>query len=148
MLLYIYIVICLNIFSHFVGVFLHLFIYFIPFAHNFPTVGSLSPQCAHASPPWAQQLAPPTSLSLVHPQVRWFYPPFSLVPVVGTSWAHNWINTDAQPFSREIYLDSQTENIKPVLELKANCNKTFVQKELSFRLEAKSFYNINRFHNN
>ncbi len=115
----IYVVICPNI-SHFVGVLLHLFISSILFAHSFPTVGSQSPRCAHTSPPWAHMVAPPTSLSLVNPQVRWFYRLFSLVPTVGTSWAHNGINTDAQPFSGEHYLDSQTDNTKPVLEPKAN----------------------------
>ncbi len=43
MLPYIYVVICLNI-SHFVGVLLHLFINFIPFAHSFPTVGPQVPK--------------------------------------------------------------------------------------------------------
>ncbi len=120
----IYIVICLNI-SHFVGALLHLFTNSILFAHSFPTVSPLFPPWAHTSPPSAHMLAPPTSLSLVHPQVRWFYLPFSWVPTVGTSWAHNWINTDAEPFSKESYLDSPTENIKPVLEPTANCNRTF-----------------------
>ncbi len=75
MLPYIYIVICLNI-SHFVGMLLHLFINFIPFALSFPTVGPHIPQWAYASPPWAYTLAPPTSFLLVHPKVRWFHPPF------------------------------------------------------------------------
>ncbi len=42
MLPYIYIVICLNV-SHVVGVLLHLFVNFIPFAHSFPHGGPTSP---------------------------------------------------------------------------------------------------------
>ena len=45
--------------------------------------------------------------------------------------------------ARENHLDSQTDNIKPVLELKANCNKTFMQNNcLSFQPESKTFHNI------
>ncbi len=40
----------------------------------------------------------------------------------------------------ENHLDSQTDNIKPVLELEANCNKTFMQRNChSFQPESKSF---------
>ncbi len=39
--------------------------------------------------------------------------------------------------AKENHLDSQTDNIKPVLELKANCNKTFMQRNCqSFQPES------------
>ncbi len=141
MLPYIYIVICLVLATLWVC-----FCICLSISFHLPTV---SPRWAHSShggpttfPQWAHTLAPPTSFSLVTQKSGGFIHHFHWFPL----WAHGGptacINSEAQPFSRENYLVRQTVNIKPVLELKANCNKTFLlQKELSFHLEAESFYN-------
>ena len=88
MLPYIYIVICLNI-SYFVGVLLHLFINFIPFAHGFPTVGPQVPRWAHNVPTVGPHFGSSHFTLIGYLKVRWFHPPFSLVPAVGPRWAHS-----------------------------------------------------------
>ncbi len=96
----------------------------LPFVYQFH---SISPRFPHSSPRWAHRphgvptrphrgrgnptLASPTPLSLVNSGVRWFHSLFSLVPAVGSQWAHSSINWSTTLIQVDLCSSSCSENL-------------------------------------